>query len=359
MELIITDSEYKKLSKDDPDIQALAEDIRSNGLIQPIGVNRNKEIIWGRKRLFAVKEILAQGNIDCRTVDVEGTEKELKTIAENLFRKNLDFWERGELLSRYYKLMSEKYPDRYNPDGSKTRGQKGDATDEAPTVVELAGGLGASSRSAYEELQLTRNLEPDVRDELKRQGVKKLAALAISRLDPKTQRKVVEKLQTKDNVKNIKRVLAEFEVSPERGKERLWKELRGGKAHKKEVIDIEPEYEYNFFGAGKFSQEVSHMLKAREAGVSVVPVQLVYVEKFKKAMLIYYYSADKPPTPTLLAALKRSHQALAGSGNLGVHTVTAEFDSTGEKFILNNKPVSRKQLETFVSGSALKKAYQG
>lgn len=358
--LISVDEEYKRLSKNDPDIQALAEDIRANGLIQPIGVNRKHEIIWGRKRLFAVKEILGQGNIDCRTVDVEGADKELKTIAENLFRKNLDFWERGELLARYYKLMAEKYPDRYNPDGTKKAGRKpGDDGDHAHTAVELSEGLGASGRTSYEDLQVARDIEPEVKDVLKKHGVKKYAAITISRLDPKVQKKIADRLTAKDKTANLKKVLAEFEIEPERGKEKLWKALKDKKDSAKEVIDIEPAYEYNIFGAGKFSQEVSHMLKAREAGVNVVPVQLVYVEKLKKAMIVYYYSADKPPTPSLKNALKKAELALSGKGNLGIHTVTAEFDSSGEHFILNGKRVARHRLESFVSGTAQKETYKG
>lgn len=355
---IVVDAEYKKLSKDDPDIQALAEDIRANGLIQAIGVNREKEIIWGRKRLFAVKEILGQGNIDCRTVDVTGADKELKTIAENLFRKNLDFWERGDLLARYYKLMAEKYPEHYKPDGTKRTGPKTGDEDTTHTARDLAEGLGASGRTTYEDLQVARDIDPEVREVLKKHQVKKNAAIMISRLDSKVQRKIADRLQSQDKIKNIKKVLAEFEVSPEKGKEKLWRELREQRGKAKNVIDIEPAFEYNIFGAGKFSQEVGHMLKAREAGVNVLPVQLVYVEKFKKAMLVYYYSPDKPPTPTLLGALKKAQTALSGSGNLGIHTVTTEFDSSGEYFILNGKRVARHRLESFVSGTAQKGTYK-
>ena len=359
--LISVDDEYRKLSKEDPDVQALAEDIRANGLIQPIGVNRNKEIIWGRKRLFAVKEILGQGNIDCRTVDVEGSEKELKAIAENLFRKNLDFWERGDLLAQYYKLMAEKYTDRYNPDGTKRSGPKAEgAEDRAHTAVELAEGLGASGRTTYEDLQVARDIDPEVREVLKKHAVKKYAALEISRLDPKVQRKIADRLQSKEKVGNIKKILTEFEIEGgERAKARLWKELRDKKQDAGKVIDVEPAFEYNIFGAGKFSQEVSHMLKAREAGVNVVPVQLVYVEKLKKAMIVYYYSADKPPTPSLMGALKKAEAAFRGKGNLGIHTVTAEFDDKGERFILNGKRVARHRLESFVSGTANKESYKG
>ena len=351
--MILVDDEYRKLSKDDPDIQALAEDIRANGLIQAIGVNRHHEIVWGRKRLFATKEVLGLGNIDCKTVDVEGDEKELKTIAENLFRKNLDFWERGEMLQRYYQLMSKKYPDRYNPDGTRVTGRKPETDEDTSEGVGMfADGLGSSRRTVYEELQVARNLDTEVKSVLKKHATTKQAALLISRLPLTSQKKIAAKLESNEKTANIKKVLAEFNVDPERSKAKLWKELKDKKDTESAVIDVEPAFAYQMYGAGKLSKEISLMPKARTMGVNALPVQLIYSEKLDRVILVYYHTPSDSPPPKLLQILHKAEKSLRGKGNLGIHVVSTLLDERGERFIINNRPVNKKQLESFLTGSS-------
>ncbi len=183
VKFIIVDDEYRKISREDPDVISLAEDIKNNGLLQAIGINREKRIIWGRKRLFAVKEILGQTNIDTKTIDVDGNEKELRTIAENLFRKTLSFWERGEALKRYYELMAEKYPDRFTKEGARQGGRVPDALKETyETTKDIAESTGTAERTIREDIQLARDIHPEVKPILIKHGIQKRAARAISAL---------------------------------------------------------------------------------------------------------------------------------------------------------------------------------
>lgn len=359
VKFIIVDDEYRKISREDPEVISLAEDIKNNGLLQAIGINRNKEIVWGRKRLFAVKEILGQQNIDVRTIDVDGNEKELRTIAENLFRKTLSFWERGESLKRYYELMAEKYPDRFTKEGARQGGRVPDALKETyETTKDIADSTGTAERTIREDIQLARDIHPEVKPVLIKHGIQKRAARAISALPHKNQLKVAAELEQKGAKKDIRKVLAQYEIDPEKTKNKLRSFISEPEKPVEKKAPEQPAFDFQVFGHSKFGQEVSHMLRARDAGVNVLPVQLVYIERAKKAFLVYYHTADKPPTPTLLNILRKTAEAVTCGQFLGVHTVGHEIDEKGEHWILQGKRVSREKMESFVSGTASKSTYE-
>jgi ParB-like chromosome segregation protein Spo0J len=56
--------------KDMGDIEALAESIRLEGLLQPVGVTEKKELVFGARRLAAVRDVLRRDWINVRTVKV-------------------------------------------------------------------------------------------------------------------------------------------------------------------------------------------------------------------------------------------------------------------------------------------------
>ena len=355
---IITDADYDRLSKDDPEILSLAEDIKTNGLMQPIGINKEFQIIWGRRRLFAIKEVLGMRDVATVKVDVSGDEKEIKTLAENLFRKELDFWERGESVRRYHELMARKHPELYDKDGKPVKGRtkKDNALGVVPSMAEQAG---ISASTLYRDLQIANNIVPEAKDSLKRHKIPMEAALGISRLPKEAQKKVAERLDKREDVRHIKRMLAEFDIDPGKAKDRIAaKLLRPETTAEPEKKPHTPAYEYNIFGHSKFGQEVSHMRRAREAGVNVLPVQLVYIEKARKAVLVYYHGQDNPPGPTLLNVLDKASAAIEEGLFLGIHTVTMEIDDKGEHFILDDARVKREKMESFVSGTAQKETYK-
>lgn len=56
--------------KDMGDLTFLAESIRQEGLLQPIGVSEKMELVFGERRIRAVRDILKQKTILARIVDV-------------------------------------------------------------------------------------------------------------------------------------------------------------------------------------------------------------------------------------------------------------------------------------------------
>src|SRR3954468_23723433 len=72
--------------RDMGDLTSLAESIRNEGLLQPIGVTEDLELVFGERRLRAVRGILKRKTILARTVDV--TSILAGEYAENEIRKD-------------------------------------------------------------------------------------------------------------------------------------------------------------------------------------------------------------------------------------------------------------------------------
>src|SRR4051794_732999 len=88
---------------DEQKLYELAEDIRANGLLQPIGVKRSGEryeVIFGHRRFMAHQKIHAQG-IDARVFEDGELPNEAAMLAENLFREDLSD---GEVAIWLYEL---------------------------------------------------------------------------------------------------------------------------------------------------------------------------------------------------------------------------------------------------------------
>jgi len=74
----------KRHRKDMGDLAALAESIRDEGLLQPIGVTEDMELVFGERRLRATRDVLKKKTILARIVDVssiltgEFTENEVR-----------------------------------------------------------------------------------------------------------------------------------------------------------------------------------------------------------------------------------------------------------------------------------------
>jgi len=92
--------------KDMGDLASLADSIREEGLLQPIGVTEQLELVFGERRLRATKDILKKRTILARIVDVSSI------IAgeyhENEVRKDFTVSERIAIA----KALEKQLPDR-------------------------------------------------------------------------------------------------------------------------------------------------------------------------------------------------------------------------------------------------------
>ncbi|WP_199092553.1 ParB N-terminal domain-containing protein [Bosea sp. ASV33] len=76
-------------------VLSFAESIKAEGLLQPIGVTEGLELVFGERRLRAVRDILKRGTIDVRIVKVSSMVA--GEMAENEVRKDFTPSERRSL----------------------------------------------------------------------------------------------------------------------------------------------------------------------------------------------------------------------------------------------------------------------
>lgn len=101
----------KTLTSDDdePGINELANDIRTNGLINPLTVRKlgdKYEIIAGQRRFLASK-LLRKESVACSIVDVDSQKAEEMSLVENVQRVQMTFADKVKTYSRLYSVYNK------------------------------------------------------------------------------------------------------------------------------------------------------------------------------------------------------------------------------------------------------------
>lgn len=136
-----------RIRKDFGDITELAEDIKTNGLINPPVVTPDKVLLAGERRMRAMKQ-LGYMQVEVRMLTVRDYEHRLMIeISENENRKNFSFTERMDLARRLEAVEREKAKERQtanltNSVVSQTFGQRENSA-KSEDVVAAAVGLGS------------------------------------------------------------------------------------------------------------------------------------------------------------------------------------------------------------------------
>lgn len=102
--------EEKKVAKES--FASLKESIKANGLLQPIGVSREKELIYGYRRLQAC---IALGWTEVPTVvdpdrELSDLDKQVMELEENIQRLDLSWHERVEAIAKVDKIRQMQDP---------------------------------------------------------------------------------------------------------------------------------------------------------------------------------------------------------------------------------------------------------
>ena len=99
----------RRIRQDLGDLSKLMESLKAYGLMNPVLINSNRELIAGRRRLEAATR-LGWKNIEAHIVDSSSDVDELEMeIDENLHRRNLSAVELAEGMSRLEKLKNPNF----------------------------------------------------------------------------------------------------------------------------------------------------------------------------------------------------------------------------------------------------------
>ena len=149
-------------------VEELAASMRVSGLLQPIGVTPQKELIFGLHRLMAAKEI-GWATIPAVTLDLDRLHTELAEIDENLVRRLLPAIELGEVLLRRKEIYEELHPTTRHG-GDRKSDQSKSSEDDLHLISyadDTARRLGVQPATVRQYIRVARRVPPELRRQLR------------------------------------------------------------------------------------------------------------------------------------------------------------------------------------------------
>jgi ParB family transcriptional regulator, chromosome partitioning protein len=157
----------------DQKVAELMQSIKANGLLNPITIDQNFNLIAGLHRLTACK-LLGLEQIEYRTMTCEDVDHaRLAEIDENLIRNELEALERSELwlerdqISERIGLRAQSGENQYTKKGGELISPPG------KTTVQLAQEAGYNKRTYQLGKQIAKNIDPEVKEAIKKTPVAK------------------------------------------------------------------------------------------------------------------------------------------------------------------------------------------
>lgn len=167
------------------EMAALVESIREHGIINPITVRPDGEIIAGEQRWHAAR-IAGLATVPVTIRDADDTEIELVRIEENLRRRTLTTSETAKAIRRLYELRGVRRGGRNGRNTSRAR-------DHKTPLERIAAELGFSGRTVG-DLRRLADLVPSLSALLDSEDLRMKAAFQLAQLDAGDQERVAAAL---------------------------------------------------------------------------------------------------------------------------------------------------------------------
>lgn len=194
----------KRREAPDEKIKELADSIKSLGLINPIIVDDENNLVAGLHRLRAY-ELLGYDKIKASVYSKNSDYMKMIEIDENLRRNELHYLERADIMNErqqvYEKLFPPKALSKFESGGKELKGVKGSGATVAPSFTEdTANKTGLSQRSVQVDVALSKNLDESVKDKVisGKLDIDKNDVMKISRKDESDQKKIVKLIEKED-----------------------------------------------------------------------------------------------------------------------------------------------------------------
>lgn len=179
-------------------VKALSESISEVGMMNPITVDANNNLVAGLHRLEAAK-LLGWTEIDCNVRELDELHAELAEIDENVIRTGLSDLELSELLARRKRIYETLHPETRHGGDRKSETIKSSICRDDPVksfAEDTAEKMGVSPRTVERHVQIAENLTPEAKDVLRNadRKITKQKMMILSRMKPEEQKEEAEKL---------------------------------------------------------------------------------------------------------------------------------------------------------------------
>ena len=175
-------------------VSALAESIKTVGLLNPIAIDKDGTLIAGAHRYEAHK-LLGREKIACVVINTAKLRGKLAEIDENLIRNDLDAIGIGEqAILRDEILDSLGLRKKPHGNGSNQHQSKGAESATLRTTQDIAHEIGLSKRVLQENKQLARDLTMAAKEAVRKVDATKQEALKLSRKTLEEQEIIAQKI---------------------------------------------------------------------------------------------------------------------------------------------------------------------
>ena len=201
--------------KDMGDLDALAKSIREVGLLQPIGVTKNYELIFGARRIAALRK-LQQTTVLCRVLNMGSILR--GEFDENEHRKDFTVSERVDIGRAIEEALGNRQgerTDRENADETELRANLPEV-EPGQRTTEVAAASAGMSRRQYEKAKaVVETAEPEVVAAVDAGQVSIHDAAEAAKATPPKQRAAAKKV-TSGKAKTLKEALGESKKEPKK-----------------------------------------------------------------------------------------------------------------------------------------------
>ncbi|MDJ0734308.1 MAG: ParB N-terminal domain-containing protein [Nostocaceae cyanobacterium] len=211
----------------DEKVVELMESIQNNGLLNPITIDKQHNLIAGLHRLTACK-LLGLEVIECNIVNYQNSQQaRLAEIDENLIRNELEPLERAELWLERDELLTKMGQRAKAGDNQYTRQGGEMLSPPTKTTLDLAKEVGYSERTLQHGKQIAKSIVPEVKEMIKGTVIAKSTTelLKIARTGKKelalaeSAQKALELAQAKGEQQEVERQSQILEAAKTRQKE--------------------------------------------------------------------------------------------------------------------------------------------
>ena len=258
MQIRISPDEVKvksgRRSLNEEKVKSLAQSIEEIGLLNPITIDLEYNLIAGAHRLEAVKR-LERDTIECNQVDLKGLQAELAVIDDNLVRHNLNHIDEANQLLQRKEIYEELHPEtRQGMRNGQTSKTAAVAVLESKSfVADTSSKTGMAERTIRDKIQVAKNLTPEVKAMVKESGISEKNALKLARIKDEDKQKEAAQMLAAKKIKTVDEYHAQAEpfvpvVIPGRRYKDMNESIRDLKNVNKECVTT-PEMAFMEFAA--------------------------------------------------------------------------------------------------------------
>lgn len=193
----------------DDDVDTLKQSIESLGLIHPLTINKDNELLAGGRRYTALKE-LGISSIPVNIVSNTPLEQELISIEENIIRQKLSSVEFEACLSRakdiYDELNPEVAQDIEEEIDEKNMEELIEETGKKPFIIDASEKAGISVQAVKNAIKRDINSSSNVKKARIQGDINASKATELSKLDKSTQNELLPHVLDLDSTETRKLV---------------------------------------------------------------------------------------------------------------------------------------------------------